>query len=200
MHRLLFLIVFLIVLLPLPCIAKNNVVVTGTIFLKETIKKKTSENDVEFFIKGNKARINTKSKVYYIVDLDTDEAFLVNTKRNTVSKMHVSSMLNHSLPPLVTLKDKSKLKCYLTSTNAHFEGLITEGLNKFELWNFNIDAIYYKVKVSLPEYFPVEVEITSKKGKTIAVVEKKINISGADLPENYFDVPNDFDLLDLIEK
>jgi hypothetical protein len=173
---------------------KGSMQVTGI----DAGKKKTE--DVEFIISGDQARINTTYSIYYVVELDTERAFLVNPRRKTVTAMYAKDILNHSLPPLVILKNKSSIKNYLASTNAKLENDISNGSSKYELWRFTLEDVYYTVKIKLPEYFPEEVEISSKDSKTTIIIKDKQYISDQTLASDYFVIPQHYKLLDLLEK
>lgn len=182
------------------CFANNGKAITGSIELKETIDGKKTKDVVDYIIKGKLARINASPKLYYIVELDTKKAYLVNDKRKTVTLMYASDIMNHELPPLMILQDKTSLKQYLVSINGHLEGLITKGASKFECWRFNIGAVYYKIQILLPDYYPKIIYITSNKNTTMATILEKTDISPAQVPENAFEIPKNYQKVDLISR
>lgn len=175
--------------------------VSGTIKISEYRKgnKKASEM-VDYLIYGNKSRIQATDKVYYIIDLDTEKTRVVNDRRKKITITYASSILEHSLPPLVILKSRSSLKNYLASINATLETVMQVGLKNFELWQFNIGNAFYKVKVKLPEYYPQEIEIITKNRKTIIEVLEKKEIPVAEFNKALLQIPGDYKVVDLIKK
>lgn len=176
-------------------------VLTGTMLIAEFSEgKKKSSEEVVFFINDNLSRIDASSKVHYLINLDDEITYVINNKRQTVTKTYASNVLEVTLPPLIILKSRASLKNYLSSINAHLEEVVMEGLKKYEIWKFNIGCNYYRVKVILPEYFPEEVEITSKKQKTVVKMLNKSRKPLNELPSNFFIVPDNFKVVDLIAK
>jgi hypothetical protein len=200
MIRYFIVILLIFVLFPAEITARDYAATRGKMLVTEITGEKKDKEQVVFTIKANEARIDTGSKIYYIVELDTQKAFLVNPRRKTITLMYSKNILEHELPPLQILKDKISLKSYLTEINAHFETVIVDGPDRYEKWVFNIGPVFYIVKIKLPEYFPHEVEITSNDRKTIVRIEEKEFISPELLSEDYFTVPQDFNLVDLISK
>ena len=92
------------------------------------------------------------------------------------------------------------MKKYLTSINAHLIKVKSENLDKYELWQFNIDKFNYNVKIKLPEFFPKQVIITSDKIKTDIIVEERKQLPVNYLQPDYFMVPEEFKIIDLITK
>lgn len=199
MTRILFcLLIFTTCLLPV--YPENKQAIIGTIELKETIDGKTSVEVVNYTIIDKFARIDPNPKLYYIVELDTEKAYLINNKRKTVTLMYASEIMNHTLPPLMILKDKTSMKKYLTSTNAHLEDVVHNGANKYEYWRFNIGSVYYKIQILLPDYYPKIIYITSQGNKTMATILEKEDVSAATIPENLFIIPKDYKKVNLISQ
>lgn len=185
---------------PSSCMARSEAVLGK---IKITNYKKNVEKSsevVDYIIYGNKSRVQASEKVYYLIDLKTEKTRVVNNKRERVTITYASSILEHSLPPLVILKNRASLKNYLTSINATLESVIQIGLRNYELWQFNIGNAFYKVKVKLPEYYPEEIEISSKKRKTIIEVIDKQEIPAAELNKSLLQAPENYKIVDLIKK
>jgi len=173
----------------------------GTLLVKEykNSELKASEK-VTFTISDKFARVDISPSVYYLINLEDEKTYVVNTKRQKATLTYASEILEHRLPPLMILKSRNSLKKYLTSINAHLIKVKSENLDKYELWQFNIDKFNYNVKIKLPEFFPKQVIITSDKIKTDIIVEERKQLPVNYLQPDYFMVPEEFKIIDLITK
>ncbi|MEW5822137.1 MAG: hypothetical protein AB1782_18225 [Cyanobacteriota bacterium] len=176
--------------------------ISGEISITEytTDNKKKGTEKVSFIICDDNARVDASEIVYYLINLIDEKTHVVNTKREKVTVTYASNIIEHTLPPLVILKSRANLKKYLTSTNAKLVDTFQEGLSQYELWQFSIGPIYYKVKIKLPEYFPEQVEILTNKKKTIvSILNKEYNPKANVAPETFV-IPKNFKVVDLISK
>lgn len=173
----------------------------GTLLVKEYKNNELkSSGNVTFTIADMFARVNISEKVYYLVNLDDEKTYVVNTKREKATLTYASNVLKHRLPPLIILRSRASLRKYLTSINAHLLDEKSESTDKFEVWQFNIDKYDYIVKVKLPEFFPKQVIITFDKRKTVINVEERKIMSVSYLEPDYFMVPEEYKIIDLIPK
>jgi hypothetical protein len=194
---LIFAILILTFITPI-CLAQPGKIITGEMNVVVIEEGKKDSEDVKFTIHGDQARLDTKASIYYIVELDTEIAYLVNPRRKTVSIMYARNILNHTLPPLFILKDKAGLKRYLSNANGKLESIVNEDSVKYEVWAFSIGPESYKVKIKLPEYFPAQVTISSKNLRTIVNVKDKNISTDTTLPVKFFCIPDSFDVVDLM--
>ena len=201
MLRYMIIILTCFMLMPCTSYAASKEATKGVLLVTEykNNKKKGSE-EVPFIIANNLARVDVSTKVYYIINLDDDQTLVINNKRKTATNTYLSNVLEQSLPPIAILKSRSNLKKYLTSSGAHLEEVITKGLKKYEIWQFSIDKNYYKLKVLLPEFFPEEIEVSSKKNRIIVKVIEKSKVPQIMLDPELFFVPSDFNMVDLISE
>lgn len=181
--------------------ANKDDAVYGTLLVEEYKNNELKESgNVTFTIAGMFARVNINEKIYYLINLDDETTYVVNKKREKATLTYASNVLKHRLPPLIILKNRASLRKYLTSINAQLSEEKGENFDKFEVWQFNIDQYDYKVKVKLPEFFPQQVVIVSKKRKTVITVEERKIMSVNYLEPDYFMVPEQYKIIDLITK
>lgn len=181
--------------------AQTEQLASGTISITAIRERgKKYFEKVKFTISDDFARIDATNNIHYLVNLKTEKVYIVNHNRKSVTIMFASNLLDQSLPPLIILRDRAGLKKYLSSVNAHLDKITTESSTKYELWKFNISNFYYTVLIKLPEYFPKQVEVSSKNNKTIATVITKREIDSNTVAPNFFTVPLEYNLVDLISK
>ncbi|MGD9581177.1 MAG: hypothetical protein AB7V50_07375 [Vampirovibrionia bacterium] len=173
----------------------------GTLLVKEYKNDELKASDkVTFTISGMYARVDISDNVYYLINLSDEKTYVINKKRQKATLNYASNIIDKKLPPLVILKNRVSLKKYLTSINANLQDVITENASKYEVWHFNIDQCDYIVKVKLPEFFPKQVVINFKKNKMLINVEELKKMSSNYLEPDYFMVPQEYKIIDLITK
>lgn len=159
-------------------------------------KKGHSVSKVVGYISYNNfIRLNISSKLYYIVNIHSRKAFIINKKRKNVTITNISELTSFDLPPIEILKDSAELKNYLKENQSTFVKKLT---NSNEVWKYNKGKQLCFMEIKKPEFTPVLLEVFELgHKKTLIKILEKIQKAKHQIPNDTFIVPNEFKQIDL---
>lgn len=194
----LFLILFLFFFLKLNIsrAVDDNLIIKGELNLSVESKNKLKEyNNIPFYSNSQWVRLEISDKVYYIVNISSEKAFVVNKKRNTVSQTNFKNLIEFESPSLKIFQNKDILKNFLSDNKASLLKEYKLNNTPYQNWSFNVKGNNYYVSIKLPEFLICNLQIKMPRKTIFVSVNKLKTIARVD--NSYFAIPQKFTIIKL---